>query len=36
MNFDWKDEIREFLDDKLIVNCELVKEYSKNWVTLKI
>lgn len=36
MDFDWKDEIKEFLDENLILNCELEKEYSKNWVVLKL
>ena len=36
MKFDWKDEIREFIDEKFILNCELIKEYSQDWVVLKI
>ena len=36
MEFSWKNEIREFLDEKYILNCEFEKEFSKSYVILKI
>jgi hypothetical protein len=36
MEFNWKEEIREFIDEKYIMNCEMEKEYSPGWILIQI
>lgn len=36
MEFDWKNEIKEFLEENYILNCQVQKEFSKSYVILNI